>query len=61
MKNCKRISILTSGGDCSGFNAVIRAVVNHATLIYDEEIFGISYATQGLLASQVMSLLACWS
>jgi phosphofructokinase-like protein len=49
MKNRKRIGILTSGGDCPGLNAVIRAVVNHATLTYDWEVLGIAYATQGLL------------
>jgi 6-phosphofructokinase 1 len=31
----KRIGILTSGGDCPGLNAVIRAVVHHAKLTYD--------------------------
>ncbi|MDZ8187749.1 MAG: 6-phosphofructokinase [Nostoc sp. ChiSLP02] len=31
----KRIGILTSGGDCPGLNAVIRAVVSHATLTYN--------------------------
>jgi 6-phosphofructokinase 1 len=28
----KRIGILTSGGDCPGFNAVIRAVVKASLL-----------------------------
>ncbi|MCU0538105.1 MAG: ATP-dependent 6-phosphofructokinase [Hydrococcus sp. Prado102] len=45
----KRIGILTSGGDCPGLNAAIRAVVSHATLTYDWEVVGIPYATQGLL------------
>jgi 6-phosphofructokinase 1 len=45
----KRIGILTSGGDCPGLNAAIRAVVSHATLTYDWEIVGIPYATKGLL------------
>uniref|UniRef100_A0ACD5H456 ATP-dependent 6-phosphofructokinase n=1 Tax=Desertifilum tharense IPPAS B-1220 TaxID=1781255 RepID=A0ACD5H456_9CYAN len=45
----KRIGILTSGGDCPGLNAVIRAVVSHATLTYEWEVLGIPYATQGLL------------
>jgi ATP-dependent phosphofructokinase / diphosphate-dependent phosphofructokinase len=44
----KRIGILTSGGDCPGLNAVIRAVVHHAKLTYDWEVIGISHATQGL-------------
>lgn len=45
----KRLGILTSGGDCPGLNAVIRAVVGHATLTYNWEIVGIPYATRGLL------------
>jgi ATP-dependent phosphofructokinase / diphosphate-dependent phosphofructokinase len=44
----KRIGILTSGGDCPGLNAVIRAVVNHATLTHNWQVLGIPYATEGL-------------
>ena len=49
MKTQKRLGILTSGGDCPGLNAAIRAVVSHATITYDWEVFGIPYATTGLL------------
>lgn len=56
MKTQKRLGILTSGGDCPGLNAVIRAVVSHATLTYDWQVFGIPYATQGLLERQVIPL-----
>lgn len=52
----KRIGILTSGGDCPGLNAVIRAVVSHATLTYNWEVLGIPYATQGLLERKVTPL-----
>jgi 6-phosphofructokinase 1 len=45
----KRIGILTSGGDCAGLNAVIRAVVHRATGTYDWDVFGICRATQGLM------------
>ncbi|MBP0020509.1 MAG: ATP-dependent 6-phosphofructokinase [Cyanobacteria bacterium SBLK] len=45
----KRIGILTSGGDCAGLNAVIRAVVNRAVREYDWEVLGIKSATIGLL------------
>ncbi|MEM9543607.1 MAG: ATP-dependent 6-phosphofructokinase [Cyanobacteria bacterium P01_E01_bin.42] len=45
----KRIGILTSGGDCAGLNAVIRAVVNRAVGEYGWEVFGIKGATVGLL------------
>jgi 6-phosphofructokinase 1 len=46
----KRIGILTSGGDCAGLNAVIRAVVHRAVLTYGWEVLGIREGTQGLLA-----------
>ena len=49
MKASKRIGILTSGGDCAGLNAVIRAVVHRATLTYGWEVLGVKEGTQGLL------------
>jgi 6-phosphofructokinase 1 len=45
----KRIGILTSGGDCAGLNAIIRAVVNHAKRAYDWEVIGIKRGTDGLI------------
>jgi 6-phosphofructokinase 1 len=45
----KRIGILTSGGDCAGLNAVIRAVVNRAVGTYGWEVLGIRQATLGLM------------
>ena len=45
----KRIGILTSGGDCAGLNAVIRAVVYRAIGTYGWEVLGIRQATQGLM------------
>ncbi|BAZ40952.1 6-phosphofructokinase [Calothrix sp. NIES-4101] len=56
MKLKKRLGILTSGGDCPGLNAVIRAVVNHAILTYDWEVLGIPYATKGLLERKAIPL-----
>ncbi|MCB9991295.1 MAG: ATP-dependent 6-phosphofructokinase [Rhodospirillales bacterium] len=44
----KRIGILTSGGDCAGLNAAIRAVVHRANLL-DWETIGIIDGTAGLL------------
>ena len=44
-----RLGILTSGGDCAGLNAVIRAVVLRATTGYGWTVFGIDEATHGLL------------
>lgn len=49
METYKRLGLLTSGGDCPGLNAVIRAVVRHATLTYGWEVLGIPYGTEGLL------------
>ncbi|QYO64662.1 6-phosphofructokinase [Leptolyngbya sp. 7M] len=45
----KRIGILTSGGDCAGLNAVIRAVVHRAST-YNWDVWGIQQATKGLMA-----------
>ena len=47
MSNTKKIGILTSGGDCSGLNAVIRSVVNAATL-KGWDVYGIKKGTDGL-------------
>lgn len=47
MTNTKKIGVLTSGGDCSGLNAVIRSVVNAATL-KGWEVYGIKNGTDGL-------------
>ncbi|AWJ83282.1 6-phosphofructokinase [Azospirillum sp. TSH58] len=49
----KRIGILTSGGDCAGLNAVIRAVVHRAVLTYGWQVLGIKEGTQGLLQRPV--------
>ncbi|GAB5388245.1 MAG: ATP-dependent 6-phosphofructokinase [Alphaproteobacteria bacterium] len=48
MADTKRIGILTSGGDCAGLNAVIRAVVNRADH-YDWEVLGLENGTAGLM------------
>ncbi|MEL7038644.1 MAG: ATP-dependent 6-phosphofructokinase [Cyanobacteria bacterium J06592_8] len=46
----KRIGILTSGGDCAGLNAAIRAVVYRAVGTYGWEVLGIRQATNGLMS-----------
>lgn len=48
-----RIGLLTSGGDCAGLNAVIRAVTLRAVLAYGFEVWGIREATHGLLKRPV--------
>lgn len=49
----KRIGILTSGGDCAGLNAVIRAVVHRAIQGYGWQVFGIHEGTRGFLQRPV--------
>jgi len=44
----KKIGILTSGGDCPGLNAIIRAVVKCACQ-KEWEVYGIPYGTDGFL------------
>lgn len=51
MTKHKRIGILTSGGDCSGLNAAIRAVVHCAVGTYGWEVLGIRQATLGLMVN----------
>lgn len=48
MNTRKRIGILTSGGDCPGLNAIIRAVVKYATQ-KQWEVFGIPRGTDGFI------------
>jgi 6-phosphofructokinase 1 len=45
----KTIGLLTSGGDCAGLNAVIRAVVTRAVERYGWRVYGIRNGTMGLL------------
>jgi phosphofructokinase-like protein len=47
----KKIGILTSGGDCAGLNAVIRAAVLKADLL-GWEVYGILDGTAGLLQEE---------
>ena len=45
----RRIGVLTSGGDCAGLNAVIRAVVHRAVLGHGWQVLGIRDGTRGLM------------
>ena len=51
-KNVRRIGILTSGGDCPGLNAVIRAVTKKAIHEYGYEVIGIKDGFEGLLENR---------
>jgi len=48
-QDIRRIGILTSGGDCAGLNAVIRAAAHRAIFGYGWEIVGIHDGTRGLM------------
>lgn len=53
MSKSKKIGILTSGGDCSGLNAIIRgAILRCQALGY--ELFGIPYGLEGILAGKAL-------
>jgi 6-phosphofructokinase 1 len=45
----KRIGILTSGGDCAGLNAALRAVIHRAIRTYGWRVFGIRDGSLGLM------------
>ena len=47
----KKIAILTSGGDCAGLNAVIRAATIRAVNKYKWQVFGIKDGTLGLMTN----------
>jgi phosphofructokinase-like protein len=49
MQPIRKIGILTSGGDCAGLNAVIRAVVRRAISSYGWQVIGIKDGTLGLM------------
>lgn len=51
----RKIGILTSGGDCAGLNAAIRAVVHRAAGHYGWEVLGIRQGTHGLMARPVLA------
>lgn len=45
----RRLAVLTSGGDCAGLNAVIRAVTDHAAGTLGWDVIGIKNGHLGLL------------
>lgn len=52
----KRIGILTSGGDCAGLNAAIRAITLRAIQTYGWEVYGIRQGTHGLMRRPVEAI-----
>ncbi|MGY8958559.1 MAG: 6-phosphofructokinase, partial [Alphaproteobacteria bacterium] len=49
MAKRKRIGILTSGGDCAGLNAVVRAATHRAALL-GWDMIGVEEGVHGLMA-----------
>ena len=47
-KNINRIGVITSGGDCSGLNAAIRAIT-FAAIAKGWDVYGIHNGTNGLV------------
>ncbi len=56
MKKIQKIAIMTGGGDCSGLNPVIRAVVKTAILKYGLEVVGIRHGYHGLYHGDFIKL-----
>ncbi len=51
-----RVGILTGGGDCSGLNAVIRAVTRAAVIQYNAEVIGIEGGFEGMITKRTQKL-----
>lgn len=51
-----RVGILTGGGDCSGLNAVIRAVTRAAIIQHKAEVIGIEGGFEGLISGETRNL-----
>jgi len=51
-----KIGILTSGGDCPGLNAVIRAIVLKGTYVYDQQFVGFRDGWRGLVEGDIVPL-----
>jgi 6-phosphofructokinase 1 len=51
-----RVGILTGGGDCSGLNAVIRAITRAAIIQYNSTVIGIEDGFDGLIFGQYQEL-----
>lgn len=52
----RKIGVLTGGGDCSGLNAVIRAITKTAVLKYDLKVIGYIFGYRGLFLNDTTKL-----
>lgn len=55
-KEIKTIALLTGGGDCSGLNAVIRAIVKSAILKYGYNVIGFKGGYHGLYVDDYVKM-----
>jgi len=59
----RRIGVLTSGGDCAGLNAVLRAITYRAIKKYQWDVIGIRKGTTGLMVRpleyEIMTINRC--
>jgi ATP-dependent phosphofructokinase / diphosphate-dependent phosphofructokinase len=55
-KEIKKIALLTGGGDCSGLNAVIRAIVKSAILKHNYEVIGFKGGYHGLYTDDYIKM-----
>jgi 6-phosphofructokinase len=56
MSAVRRVGVLTGGGDASGLNAVIRAVVRACGIGHGVTVFGISEGFKGLVEMKVREM-----
>lgn len=49
----KKIGVITSGGDCAGLNAAVRAIVHRAIIHYKWQVFGVLKGTTGLITRPI--------
>ena len=52
----QRVGILTGGGDCSGLNAVIRAITRTSIIGYNSKVVGIEAGFEGLIFNRTQEL-----
>ncbi|MDA8376151.1 MAG: ATP-dependent 6-phosphofructokinase [Planctomycetia bacterium] len=56
LRRVKRVGVLTSGGDCPGLNAVIRAIAKTAIQQYGIEVWGIEDGFIGLIQNRMQPM-----
>lgn len=52
----KKVGVLTGGGDCSGLNAVVRAITRSAIIQHNAKVIGIENGFEGMLTGERQEL-----